>query len=253
MSKLPAYYTRLAPFVEYFATGVPILMYHKVGRRPWNVRLKGLYSSRKLLEQQLKELCDAGYRTCSLDAARQSPPHCGGVVVLTFDDGFANVLQHALEPLGRNSFRAIQFLVTDRLGAYNEWEVALGEVPEPLMDVHQVRDWLAAGHEIGSHSCIHPYLTQIPLPQAREEISASKKKLEDLFGRPIRHFCYPYGDYNVAVSNLVQEAGYATACTTRGGINTAATDPFELLRLTSRYRSRSLRSIKSWLKARFTP
>ena len=124
--------------------------------------------------------------------------------------------------------------------------MAAGEVHERLMDPSQVREWLAAGNDIGSHTCTHPYLTRIPQEQAREEIRASKQKLEDLFGREVRHFCYPYGDFSPAIAELVGEAGYATACTTRSGMNTPATPRFELHRITVRYRSRSLRGLKSW-------
>ena len=56
-------------------------------------------------------------------------------------------------------------------------EKAEGEAPAPLMDAAQVKDWLAAGHEIGSHTLTHPWLTRLPLSEAREEISGSKKKL----------------------------------------------------------------------------
>jgi peptidoglycan/xylan/chitin deacetylase (PgdA/CDA1 family) len=105
------------------------------------------------------------------------------------------------------------------------------------MDHAEIREWLAAGHEIGSHSCTHPHLSRIPLPQAREEITASKKKLEDLFGRPVEHFCYPYGDRNDAVVDLVREAGYRTACTMDFGVNTVATSPLALRRILARHPS----------------
>src|SRR5437899_3518051 len=136
--------------------------------------------------------------------------------------------------MARYGMRAIQFLVADRLGGMNEWEVEQGEVQERLMDAAQIREWLAAGHEIGAHTLTHPFLTKISLERAREEISASKKKLEDCFGQPIRHFCYPYGDWNAAVCDLVRAAGYETACTTEFGVNTSATPAFELKRITAR-------------------
>ena len=106
-------------------------------------------------------------------------------------------------------------------------------------DAVQVHEWMAAGHEIGAHTCTHPWLTRIPLAEAREEIFASKARLEDLFGSPVRHFCYPYGDWNPAVRDLVVEAGYATACTTEPGLNRPEGDPFRLRRLTARYASRN--------------
>ena len=115
------------------------------------------------------------------------------------------------------------------------------------MDEAQIREWLAAGHEIGSHTLTHPFLTRISPQRAREEISASKKKLEDRFGRPVRHFCYPYGDWNPAVRDLVMAAGYETACTTEFGVNTGATPPFELKRILARYQSISFKALKERL------
>jgi peptidoglycan/xylan/chitin deacetylase (PgdA/CDA1 family) len=163
--------------------------------------------------------------------------------VLTFDDGFANVLEYGLEPLARCRFRAIQFLVADRLGQVNDWDAPKREVMVPLMDGAQVRDWLAAGHAIGAHTLTHPRLAQIPLAAAREEIFSSKKKLEDLFGVPIEHFCFPYGDCNDAVRDLVAEAGYRTACTTAPGVNTPADPPLALKRLMARHQSLSIKSL----------
>jgi peptidoglycan/xylan/chitin deacetylase (PgdA/CDA1 family) len=112
------------------------------------------------------------------------------------------------------------------------------------MDAAQVRDWLGAGHAIGSHSLTHARLTRLTLRDAREEIFASKKKLEDDFGVAVEHFCYPYGDWTEPVRELVMEAGYRTACTTQFGVNTPATPPLTLHRITVRHPTRTLRALK---------
>jgi hypothetical protein len=65
----------------------------------------------------------------------------------------------------------------------------------------------------------------------------------------VEHFCYPYGDWNPQVRDLVCEIGYRAACTTDFGVNSAGVSRFELKRITARYRSRSL---KTWL-GRFSP
>lgn len=238
-SALPAYYSGLAPFRDVFAQGNPVLTYHKLGPRPRQVRIKGLYLSQSLFSRQLRELRTAGYSSGSL--ADCAGPRVTGKVVITFDDGYVNVLNHGLEALATHGFKAVQFLVADLLGKSNEWDVPLGEAAEPMMDAAQVRDWLAAGHDIGSHTLTHPYLTRLALSKAREEVNASRKKLEDIFQRAIEHFCYPYGDWNEEVRDLVQEAGYRTACTTEAGINTSEVSPFALKRFTARYPSRSLK------------
>ena len=111
------------------------------------------------------------------------------------------------------------------------------------MDAAQIREWLAAGHDIGSHTVTHPHLTHIPLAQAREEIFASKKSLEDLFGRPVKHFCYPYGDFNESIVDCVREAGYCTACGTEFGLATLESSPFRLPRLGVRHPTRGLKPL----------
>ena len=236
-------YTSLRGFEKQFATAVPALMYHKLGPRPRGVRLKGLYVSETLFRRQLDEWTAAGFGAGSVGEIGAKDGNPAKRLVITFDDGFENVLRCGLEPMRSHGFTAIQFLVADLVGKTNEWEQREGEVAERLMDVEQVREWLAAGHEIGAHTCTHPHLTQVPLAQAREEIFASRQKLEDLFGLPVRHFCYPYGDWNPAVRDLVAEAGYETAATTEPGVNLAGADRFTLRRFTVRYPSRNWRNL----------
>jgi peptidoglycan/xylan/chitin deacetylase (PgdA/CDA1 family) len=200
-----------------------------------------------LFSRQLRELRSAGFQSGNLAAC--AGPLQPKRIVITFDDGYENVLRHGLELLASSGFHAVQFLVADLLGKQNRWDVTEGEASEPIMDASQVREWLAAGHEIGSHSLTHPFLTRLSAEQAREEITASRKKLEDLFGRPIEHFCYPYGDWNDAVRELVIEAGYKTACTTDAGVNTTSNSPFALRRFTARYASRNLKNIGARVSA----
>lgn len=243
--QFPAYYSGLAPFRGLFDKGNPILTYHKLGPRPSRVRLKGMYLSEALFARQLTELREAGFQNASLNLCGKPP--LGRRIVITFDDAYKNVLQFGLKSLAANGFKAIQFVVAERLGQSNDWDVALGEVPERLMDKEELRDWLAAGHDIGSHTLTHPYLTRLPREQARSELLGSKKCLEDTFSRRIEHFCYPFGDWNEFVRDMVAEAGYRTACTTDVGINGPGDSLFALKRFTARYPSRNLRAFWSRL------
>ena len=243
----------MAPFRQFFATDLPILTYHKIGPRPRGARLKGLYLSHKLFAAQLAELKSAGFKSITLDDALQngSLTTAPARIVITFDDGFQNTLEHALDPLRENQFRAIQFIVAGCIGQQNIWDGPDGEVPATLMDASQIREWLAAGHQIGSHSLTHPGLTQLDLKVAREEICSSKKLLEDQFGIGIHHFCYPYGDWNPAIRDLVREAGYLSACTTEFGVNKRGDSPLSLKRITARYPSRNWKNFKQWFSRKF--
>jgi peptidoglycan/xylan/chitin deacetylase (PgdA/CDA1 family) len=230
----PPIFTSLKTFPDFWSNGIPAITYHKVGPRPWGARIRGLYLSPRLFRKQISELVAAQATFATPAAFLQANPSTKACV-LTFDDGFANTHRHALPVLAEAKATAIQFIIADRIGRNNGWEIAQGEKPERLMDIAQIRDWLAAGLEIGAHTRTHPHLSQIHPRQAREEIFGSKRKLEDLFGRPIHHFCYPYGDYSPAIIDLVKEAGFLTAFSTRPTANPPATSRFELGRWTARH------------------
>lgn len=242
---LPDYYASLDPFKDAFLKGTPILTYHHVGRRRSGARLKGLYVSPSLFCRQLGELKQEGFQTGDFGSILGQKRLQERRVFLTFDDGFLDLHEHALPSLQKHGLKGIVFVVADLIGKTNVWQQAQGDIVEPLMNKAHIRVWLGAGMEIGSHTLTHARLTHLPMDHARDEITNSKKKLEDAFGRPVEHFCYPYGDWNSSVRDLVAEAGYRTACTTESGINTPDTSPFELKRFTVRYRSRSLKNVWS--------
>lgn len=72
---------------------------------------------------------------------------------------------------------------------------------------------LSKDFEIGAHTMTHPRLTKVSLEEARKEIVYSKKYLEKLIGKEIKSFCYPGGDYNKEIRDLVEEAGFKYART----------------------------------------
>lgn len=224
---MPDHYFRLSPFRSLFDTGRPILLYHKMGRAPWNDRRKGLFVSQQLLCSQLSELTQAGFNFGKL-----GEPNSGGKIVITFDDGYASCFEKGISVLDAFGCKAIQFLVSGRIGKKNDWD----STGEPIMDISQVREWLAAGHMIGSHTVSHAVLTELPATDAREEIHASRKWLEDTFGIAVAHFSYPLGAWNDRVLSIVREAGYETAVTTEFGVNNAPIDPYRLRRILA-YRS----------------
>jgi peptidoglycan/xylan/chitin deacetylase (PgdA/CDA1 family) len=211
--------------------GVPVFAYHKVALAPPGTTDPFLYVSPRNFEQQLAALTNTGFVSAEPGDALAGQNEGPLKAVITFDDGCCNVFQYALEPLARHRFRAIQFLVADLLGKKNQWDITKGDCEEGLMDEAQVRDWLAAGHLIGSHSSTHRNLRRLSADEAREEIFGSKKKLEDRFGVAIEHFCYPYGSWNESLRDFAGMAGYRTACTMDFGVNTPATQRFELRRI----------------------
>jgi peptidoglycan/xylan/chitin deacetylase (PgdA/CDA1 family) len=132
-----------------------------------------------------------------------------GLVGLTFDDGYVNVLETALPELKRHGFSATAYIISDRLGGTNEWD----EGPVwPLLTADGVRELAAAGIEIGSHAATHPRLAGIGPERLSAEVADSRISLATLLGTEIRGFAYPYGSMDAAARGAVREAGYDYAC-----------------------------------------
>ena len=240
MKSPPSYYSGLGSFREMFISGGALLCFHKIETPPRRARIKGLYLSPAIFRRQIQELKEAGFQFVLPQLPERGPSL--RQVSITFDDGFVSNWEKALPCMTEFGCRAINYLVADRIGQTSDWEAREGGEADPLMNESQIRDWLAAGHWIGAHTCTHPRLSLLSRKEAREEIFSGKKKLEDRFGTPVDHFAYPYGDYNETTVELVQEAGFQTACTMHRGINLSDTSPFELKRWTARYPSRTFRN-----------
>jgi len=84
---------------------------------------------------------------------------------------------------------------------------------------------------IGSHSHTHPQLSQLELGELTEELLISKDRLEKWTGRPIRHFAFPSGDYDVRVVEAIRAAGYRSAWTTEARFRSPADDPYRMPRV----------------------
>jgi peptidoglycan/xylan/chitin deacetylase (PgdA/CDA1 family) len=212
------------------------LMYHAVESPPLFHSHRGLYVEPSLLEQQLSELARADIPLLSLTDWSAREPASGRQATVTFDDAFLDLRNNALPVLHKLGVTSVTYVVAGKLGGTNDWDAAAGAQLRPLMDRADLLAWQQAGQEIGSHGMTHMHLTRVSLAQARAEIFDSKKKLEDIAGQAVRHFCYPYGDVNPAVRDLVGEAGYRTATTTEPGLNGEDADPLLLRRFLASHR-----------------
>ncbi len=100
-----------------------------------------------------------------------------------------------------------------------------------VLDWEQLRALSHEGVVLGAHTRTHPLLTQLPPPEAAEEICRSQDDLRREIGRVLPIFCYPDGAYSDAVVEIVREAGFTLAFTTRDGQNKLdSTDPMQLRR-----------------------
>lgn len=95
----------------------------------------------------------------------------------------------------------------------------------------QVAEMAEGGLEFGAHTLTHPPLTRIDPEQAGYEITTSKEEIEERLGMPVSVFCYPFGDFNEEVKEMVKEAGFACACSSVYGVADRSNDLYALKRI----------------------
>ncbi|MGE5269129.1 MAG: polysaccharide deacetylase family protein [Thiohalocapsa sp.] len=209
---------------------VPILMYHSVadegpaGTAPYRV-------SPAAFRQQMEFLRAQGYRSISLDewarciASGQAPePPC---CIITFDDGYRNILQNALPVLTKTGFKATVFVVTGRVGGVADWDRAYGE-PVDLLDWDELRLWQQQGHAIGSHCVLHRNLQELSDTEIVADGREARAALQRQLGRDVRAIAYPWGLSDERVRRLLVDSGYRIGVDVVGGPSGLG-DPLMLL------------------------
>ncbi|MEU2774853.1 polysaccharide deacetylase family protein [Streptomyces sp. NPDC007162] len=187
-----------------------VAMYHSVGDRsddPYRITV-----TPERLERQLSWVRRRGLRGVSVGELLAARARGAGrrLVGLTFDDGYADFLDHALPLLDRWGCGATLFVLPGRLGGNNAWD-PLGR-RRPLLTADGIRRAAAGGVEIGSHGLTHVDLTRADADTVKAEVAGSRALLEDLTQTPVAGFCYPYGAVDRRTVDAVRDAGYGYAC-----------------------------------------
>jgi peptidoglycan/xylan/chitin deacetylase (PgdA/CDA1 family) len=210
-----------------------ILVYHSIDHDPLNP----FSVSPLAFEAQVRRLAEA-YHPISLDELvshiREGTELPANAVAITLDDGLRDNYRFAYPILNKYGVPATIYVVVDKLKLEAGTDSASdGGESERYLLWPQVKEMSENGISIGSHTLTHPWLTEVPLEQARHEIAASKTKLEQFLDKPVRHFAYPGGrlcDYNQEIKEAVIESGYLSACVGLNGTNGLDTDPYLLRR-----------------------
>jgi peptidoglycan/xylan/chitin deacetylase (PgdA/CDA1 family) len=166
---------------------------------------------------QMKALHSMGWCGLSVSKALEfSRPHS---VAITFDDGCETDLLYAAPLLKEAGFEATFYITAGFLGR------------KGYLSRSQLRELADLDFEIGCHSMTHPYLSDLDLEGIRNEIQAPKQALEEITGRPIKHFSCPGGRWSLRVAEVAQEAGYESVATSRNCANSSESDRFSLGRV----------------------
>lgn len=170
------------------------------------------------LEQQLTTLVRRGYRGATF-ADAMTDPRKGRTVVVTFDDAYCSVTEHALPILTKLGLPGTVFVPTSftdggRLASWSGIDVHLKTRHAhelEVMDWAQLRSLTSLGWEVGSHTCSHPMLTQLADEDLLRELVDSREACERHLGTRCHSIAYPYGDTDARVVAATAHAGYTAA------------------------------------------
>ena len=187
---------------------IPVLLYHSISNdnSPMSLNIN-------FFENQMKYLKNNGFQTVDfneIDPNLKSKKQ----IIITFDDGYKDILNNALPILKKYNFKATSFFVTNLIGQNNSWDVKKKSyIKKEIMNPSDILQWISSGMHIGSHSHNHVDLTKISEEKLLYELEFSKKFLEDKFDNKNNIFCYPYGKVNENVHYHTKKF-YSKAVTT---------------------------------------
>ena len=84
---------------------------------------------------------------------------------------------------------------------------------------------------IGAHTVHHPMLERHSAEIQRREILQSKEYLESVLNHPVKHFAYPFGNYNDDTEGILEKGGFDCACSAQGEAVWKKSDRFFLPRM----------------------
>jgi len=176
----------------------PILLYHHISD---TATINRYYVAVENFRTQMQALVEWGYTSITPAYFRKVLVEGGELplrpVLITFDDGDQDVYQNAYPIMRQYGFVGTFYIVTSRMGA------------EGYVGVDQLKELIASGWEIGSHTIDHIDLTTNH-DQARYEMLQSRIDLEDALSVTVTSIAYPYGLVDSFIATKAQDYGYFT-------------------------------------------
>lgn len=238
---------RLARLQAQGQVPVCVLFYHRVADwhpNPWTISVQSFQKQVAWLQANFDLVSLAEAQRCIAAGTNDRPIAC-----LTFDDGYADNFDYAVPLLLRDNIPFTYFVATQHVlkGQPFPHDAQAGFPLRPNKPA-EIQLLAQAGVEVGSHTRSHANLgATTNAGVLQQEIVGSKHDLEDLIGREVRYFAFPYGkpeDMCQEAFRIAHSAGYAGACSAYGAYNFPGGDAFHIRRIHS---DREFVRFRNWL------
>ena len=208
----------------------PVLCYHRVGGP---AELGVTRVSPKTFARQMHGLARAGWTTLTLDQfalaghSALRTPH--STFLLSFDDGYEELAEHAYPVIRDLGFTATTFLITDYVGRTNAWDIQYTREPLHHLDWGAIESWKARGLEFASHTATHARLTWLDDARVADELRRSRETLVQRLGAGAgTAVAYPFGAVAARVAKAAGAAGYTLGF---DGVQGVPGDPLRVSRV----------------------
>src|SRR5271169_607889 len=233
--------TFCSPLARLFARAsenrVPILAYHSISENLFGYShpYYQINTSPAVFADQMHLLRNGGYRTLDrhyLPAALQSGADLSKCFVITFDDGYRDILTEGWPVMHQCGFSATVFLATDQIQTTPRRVEGAD-----FLTWQDVRELHAQGISFGSHTVSHADLRSLEPEEIDYELGYSKEVIEQMLGAPVRSFSYPFPfpeenhEFTRYLSDTLENHGFQNGVSTIIGRATLESSQFFLPRL----------------------
>jgi peptidoglycan/xylan/chitin deacetylase (PgdA/CDA1 family) len=192
---------------------VPVLCYHHIVPH----KATNMYQVMEdKFKAQLQILADSGYHTILPEQLYAylnfGTPLPAKPVVISFDDTHIEQFTIAKKELEKHGFKGAFYIMTISIGRPN------------YMSREQIKQLADDGHSVGSHTWDHSRFDKYQSETIKEiggrkklvndydlQLANTRKQLEEITGKPVEHFAYPFGVWNAAGIPELQQRGYKSA------------------------------------------
>ncbi|MFV8324712.1 polysaccharide deacetylase family protein [Flavobacterium sp. ZS1P14] len=184
---------------------VPILCYHNIKELSANAgeMTKTYTVTPANFAQQMKALSNEGYHSILPNQLYEylvhDAPLPANPIMITFDDTRGEQYSIGAAEMKKYGFKGVFFVMTVSIDRPN------------YLTKEQIKSLSDSGNTVAAHTWDHHMVTKYAGEDWNTQLIKPKKKLEDIIGKPVTYFAYPFGLWNKEAIPEIKKNGYQMA------------------------------------------